>query len=593
MNIFVIIVIVFVLTILLYFLFKNKSSSTGNEPSPGPGPGPNNIPIGPAPIDHSCFKERVTINTDTEKQLNVQPLVMSGWGLEDDNITGFCGEAAFKSAMLYHGNYVSQFQVYNAAGGQLLLGTNDNVACSVFHLTYTQAPKNLLSIDDALTYIKTNLDNNLPVLLGAMTDEDPPNDISFDHTIPLIGYYLDKTTQQIQYLIYNDLYSLFNLKMDCSPNPDTKIPKCFRTRKECQPSSSPDQFYSPLQQCIPNVVGVFDPPGSKTPSQIFLLTITGNEDPYNELYPIMLILDANNRVEPDSSMVEDDLNYPPVQLGCTITIGCLTPGKKYSLLRFDKPEYLPLGYFMSGNYSTRHDFTAKDVSYTITLNNDSTFLSNGTYFFRCVETDYIPPVKSILPKKIEVNTKVIRPRKNNKKSAKNRSLSKARLSASSRIQTGTLCTPKGVSTNDNICSSTAPFVHTNWVWSFPPNPKNPTQDPSNNPKIPDLGCLNLQLTAFVPGNDSLIDQVCTFFTTAIVDSSGNDISAKILDYDGNPFNGGDNGDTVGSIDPNGMPYFTCLGSWYFSATPISYDQKTLSYTMISENGNTISTLTPV
>ena len=580
---FIISIIIIVLAI-LYFLFSETNSGNGS----------------PAPKDYSCFIQRIITNTNTDKILNVQPLVMSGWGLESDNILGFCGESAFKSAMLYHGNYVSQFQVYNVVGGQFLLGTNDQIACQKFHIQYNQWYG--LEIADALAYIRSNLDKNLPVLIGAMTNEED-GDPSMDHTIPLIGYSLNANTNNIDYIIYNDLFTIYPLKMNCTLDVTTNVPKCYRTRDKCTPTKSPDQFYSPLQQCIPDLHGIEDPPGMA--AKICMLTILGNEDPYHELYPVMIVLDSINRTEPDSSLTEDNLNYDPVQLGCTITAGCLTPGKDYSLLRFSNT-LLPPGHFIHGSYSNRTDFTAKDTSYTTRISDDPTFLSNGTYFFRCVALDYNPSETLAHPVlKVQTTQNIIpyRPRPNIKNSFTSKRISdkktkrKARRNAKLRTSANraiySACIPTGVPITDNVCSIIAPVVHQNWVWSFPPNPKNLAQDPSNNATTPDLGCLNLVLTAVVPTDDSLIDQVCTFFTIQVVDSTGTDVSSSTLDYDGNPFNGGDNGDTIGYIGTDGMPSFACLGSWYFTAVTVSFDSTKNNYTMMSENGSTVSTLTPI
>jgi hypothetical protein len=594
-----------VLTLVIIYIVYHRSgtnSNSGSNSKPNPvipiNPSGGIIPA-PKPDPNCIMKDRIRKQDSTGIILEVQNLRMNGWGLQGPKNgaaeVGFCGETAYKSVMLYHGNYVSERAVWVAAGNaQLLLGLNDDVTSNYFNMNFLQWSG--VEIADVLAFIKKYISKYLPVIAGVFSFEFG-GDPSFDHTIPFIGYTLDSSGTNIKNIIYNDVYMLNQLTLDCSVDPNTKIPVCFRTREQCAPKANERQR-QPWIQCIPDVRNVCDPPGNPpgpmkngvcppggSPAQVCLLTLLGNKDENNELFPVSIILDAFNVDEPDNSMEEDGQNWNPRQLGCIVKVSCLVPGGNYSLLRFDDPKLLPSKDFLSSkNFKWRKDFTAEGPNFNLVLGSDPTFLSNGTYFFRCVSNTSGVIVN--IPQTINMtNLSTIKP---------------AFDISTCLIKTGV----SGLMTSndtDNVCASKTKkgTVHPYWIWSFPGNPKDKKQDPLNDPTQPDLGCLLLLLTAGKASQGTLM-QNCLWFDAIVVDQKDGtfttDISSNILDYDGNEFGDGSGSspsETNGTIDMNGFPYFDNISSYYFCAYPISFDPSSGTYTMMSENGETISYLTPI
>jgi hypothetical protein len=331
------------------------------------------------------------LNTDTENfsststitKLDVQPLRQIGWGMENDSDSsspqvGMCGETSIKEVMLYYGNYVSQMSVYNAGGGKtLLLGQNDKKACSTFPINFTQSNDNVDTIDaytDIINFIKTNIDKNYPVICGLFVNEKN-GDKAYDHIITVLGYATD-SSGNINTLYYNDHYVMYTLSLDCTSQ------KCFKTRKQCTPND--DIYNQPYSLCIPNLTNVKN-------ENFNALVITGNKDPLKNLYPVNLKISES--YEPDNNVAEDGLNEPPIPIHYNAIISGLTQGKTYILLRFDSAESVPSnGQFVTGKWSKKYTFLSNTTLYTITEQTKSddssvgSMMSNGTYFFRCVES---------------------------------------------------------------------------------------------------------------------------------------------------------------------------------------------------------------
>jgi hypothetical protein len=92
---------------------------------------------------------------------------------------------------------------------------------------------------------------------------------------------------------------------------------------------------------------------------------------------------------------EDQIGAPPEPISCKVYIDQLKKGKKYSLLRFDNPGDVPKegNFINSTGYTLRIDFVADSGTKEIEVKHDPKtwpFMSNGTYFFRCVETKGVP-----------------------------------------------------------------------------------------------------------------------------------------------------------------------------------------------------------
>lgn len=495
------------------------------------------------PKQYCDIPDRILKHTNEEYILCLVPRRMWGWGLEtDEREVGYCGEAAFQSVMIYHGNYVSQGQVFIAGGNStFLLSVNDDLVCDTYHLKYEQWPQRPnIDYKPIFAYIKAKIDQNLPVLMGVFSKE-VSSEPSFDHTIPFFGYKLDHN-KDIQELYYTDLYQLQIATLDCTKD-DNGIPSCFKTRSECISAAEPRQ---PWIQCIPNVIGTYDPPNSNNPAENALLTVLGNEDPHNELYPIMLQMDSI--YEPDWG-TEDDVNADPIPISCTAVIGCLCSGKKYSLLRFDNPDDLPPGNFLeSGKFTLRVDFTAKSKIERIPIKNtsDYPFMSNGTYFFRCVlNTD--SHKKSIYSKGTN-RTPNLDQLKHVKKGNK-----KNNRTVTSQSECG-----KGVNIEFTCGTKNTGKIHENWIMDFPDDQT--------------MRCFPIKLRLVTPAYDSPSYPSCLFFN--VTDDNGN-----VPDS------------TQGSIGNDGKIYFDNDNSYPFTCFEIGKNGNTRI--MMGEDGVTRSTLTPV
>jgi hypothetical protein len=366
---------------------------------------------------------RIESQTETSKILNVPPRRMWGWGGWSNAMIGYCGESSFQICATYYGNYFSQEQVLKAGGGTFLLQTNDDVVCAKLHMTATEYfPPNNTSIYDMLKWVKQSIDQKYPIILGAFCNE-PTGDPSFDHQVVIVGY--DTGSQTYPETIYlNDTYNISHWPLDCSLGPyECKSegatcptgatgyytgsplypvapwPKCYVRRGDFSCSNSVQ--HAPYDIGIPNIVGIIDGPG---PAQNAFLAVTGNVDPYNELYPCWL--EMSSHFEPNWGIEDAGTNdqgdpaplASPQPISCKVYIEKLTPGENYSLLRFDNPADVPEGKFIQGAYTFRQDFTPRYPIHIIEITHDPLtwpFMSNGTYFFRCVKNT--APIKFAFP----------------------------------------------------------------------------------------------------------------------------------------------------------------------------------------------------
>lgn len=363
---------------------------------------------------NTLYMPRILSQNENSKILNIRPRRMWGWGLWANTMLGYCGESSLQIAAPYFGNYFSQEQILKAANGSFMIGVNDGVCFPNLHMNWEFWP-NIFgpggpSIYDILKYIKQQIDNNMPVILGLYCNEDG-GDASFDHQCLAVGYDLDDTAA-VKTIWLLDTYEIRLIPFDCSlqnyqclsgddacntpplppdepvgpPSyPTEPFPVCFKRREDF---ANPNK-QAPYDVAIPNVMT--NKKCKPTPCDDLgnaLCTVKGNVDPNNELYPCWL--DMNSVFEPNWG-TEDQINAKPIPISCKVYMEGLKPGTSYSLLRFDKPTDVPVqGDFINSNgYTMRVDFIACGKSNMIEVKHDPKvwpFMSDGTYFFRCVET---------------------------------------------------------------------------------------------------------------------------------------------------------------------------------------------------------------
>jgi len=295
-------------------------------------------------------------NGGTSVLLDIRPREMWGWF---DNVDGYCGECSFQSVLLYYGNYVSQEEVRYADGNkELLVAVNDETAAKALRLDYEEWDYNQRTPQSSayLSWVKKNIDEGIPIISGwYIRERTGTGDSDYDHIMPIVGYEISGSA--VTGIYHNDLY--------LNSHTYTAYSELFATRKECTQSSSPKR---PYDYCLPTDVD-------------YGLAVFGNADPNGETYHTKL--NIGNWNEPDWGE-EDNIHDRPITMQVSATIYGLTPGQKYTILRFDDAKAIPKANtgFRSGSWSMQYSFTAKDTTHF--FDDLDPIQSDGTYFFRTV-----------------------------------------------------------------------------------------------------------------------------------------------------------------------------------------------------------------
>ena len=119
--------------------------------------------------------------------------------------------------------------------------------------------------------------------------------------------------------------------MDTPTHRYMSIAKDIKMREQCTGSSK--QF----PYCIPNKAA-------------FAIALKGNVDLNSETKRMKLII--SQRSEPDWG-VEDQLNEKPIFMKMTSQIVDLTPGRNYTILKFEKSSAVPKNNFLASNKWTK------------------------------------------------------------------------------------------------------------------------------------------------------------------------------------------------------------------------------------------------
>jgi hypothetical protein len=281
--------------------------------------------------------------------LNIPARRMWGW-IEDKH--GYCGETSFQMAGLYYGQWVSSEIVRYADGNkELLIGVNDVKAAQNLNLTYEVYNKK----GDFIDWINKYIISGIPVIHGfyeILPDKDDGDD-DYDHIMPIVGITQNKKT-----IYFHDL-AIYNVR-----SMNTNI----LTRKNA------------VDENIDEIKDEKDLNYTLSTSKNAIV-ITGIVDLKKETKRIMVT--TSIQTEPDWGE-EDELNQAPTNITFSLHIYSLTVGKKYSILRFDSLKILPKSDFLTGKWSKRTDFIANNIN--ASFPNYDTLMSNGEYYWRCVET---------------------------------------------------------------------------------------------------------------------------------------------------------------------------------------------------------------
>jgi hypothetical protein len=283
----------------------------------------------------------------TSPQLDIPP--RQQW----ENDGGYCGETSIQAIGLYYGAWISQQVARTVAGGEFLIGVNDETALVALHLAHTTwdtgAPR--LQFESFLAWIKGHLQQGVPVVYGIYLT-DGIDDPDYDHIVPATGITAASASG------YNAADVLTS-----SDNFGDRITRSVAgmsgTRRSCASSSTQGG-------CVPRDVD-------------YGVAITGIVDTDHATLPVRIKVPTNR--EPNVSQ-----GQAAVAMTASVTVGGLTAGHDYALLRYDDYTAVPTAgtaaAFLASRFSHRVDFTATDAPWTYA--DPTSFLSSGAVYYRCV-----------------------------------------------------------------------------------------------------------------------------------------------------------------------------------------------------------------
>ena len=103
------------------------------------------------------------------------------------NDSGYCGETSIQTDALYYGTYISQSLARRLAGGELLVGKNDQKVLEALRLDFEEwdsgrpAPQYMAY----LVWVKKHLAAGHPVILGVYINRNSSR--NYDHVVPVVG----------------------------------------------------------------------------------------------------------------------------------------------------------------------------------------------------------------------------------------------------------------------------------------------------------------------------------------------------------------------------------------------------------------------
>lgn len=319
--------------------------------------------------------------TGTNLSSLIHPRRMWGWGAENQNMVGYCGEMSVQTAGLYFGNYVSQGLINIASGGvSLVLGTKTaENACIALKYNFKTDYLQTFSLTSFRSYLNDNLGKGFPIIMGWFDwlDDTSDPDYQFNHIVIIVGYDSPSDT-----IYYNDHYLL--------ETSTGILSDMFQTRKQC--NSDADIIPQPLIYCVPkscesgcSTDNCCTSKSSKCNCN-YSLIIAGNIGTI--VYPISLTVDRPD--EPDWGK-QDNLGMVPIGLNFVATIYNLISGVSYTLFRYGgstgtSADYqnIPTTNFKNSQYLASYIFTANNPTQIIKgIDIVSNLSSKGAHFYRC------------------------------------------------------------------------------------------------------------------------------------------------------------------------------------------------------------------
>jgi hypothetical protein len=265
-----------------------------------------------------------------------------------NNADGYCGEMSIQMIGLYYGNYISEDIVRTVAGGELLVGVNDEAAVDSFRFNHDEWDYNNEpnpQYKNYLVWLKQHLYYNHPVIICVYIQG--LNDPDYDHIIPAIGFSSPDTIN------YNTSDSLiFN---DCFDS--TYFTRSFGSIWDTRSMNGNGATY---EYCIPK-------------STDYGCAVTGNMDSLHVTLPVNLAIDQWD--EPNVTLGDS-----PVMFHAIATASGLSVDSQYALLRYNTFTHLPTANFDPLTADETFYFTATAATETYV----DSFMSHTATFYRCI-----------------------------------------------------------------------------------------------------------------------------------------------------------------------------------------------------------------
>jgi hypothetical protein len=270
-----------------------------------------------------------------------------------ENDGGYCGETSIQAIGLYYGAWISQKVVRTVAGGELLIGVNEETALGALHLAHTTwntaAPRP--QFESFIAWTKSHLEQRVPVVY-AIYLTDGIDDPDYDHIVPATGI---SAASASGYTATDTLISSDNF----GHRIERSVGGLAGTRSSCTSSSTQGG-------CVPRDVD-------------YGVAITGITDARGATLPLRIKVPVDH--EPNVSLGE-----AAIPLTASINVSALQPGHNYALLRYDDYTKVPTdataAAFLASSYTHRVDFTADGPQWTYA--DPVSFPSSGATYYRCV-----------------------------------------------------------------------------------------------------------------------------------------------------------------------------------------------------------------
>lgn len=278
--------------------------------------------------------------------------------LQWPNDHGYCGETALQAIGLYYGAWISQKVIRDAAGGELLLGENAELAARKLRFRCEPWPggKSAADCSGFVAWLKSRLLGGYPAMIGVFLHGAGHDDPDYDHIVPVVG--VRTAPADTGGLSGRDRLILHNnFSRETIERP---VDTLFATREACCSSVEGGG-------CIPK-------------KRIFALVIKGIIDPARVTFPVRITVERWD--EPNVSLGAD-----PAQMKASVTVSGLNKGRTYALLRYngfqDVPSNGGVSEYLASKYARKTEFIAgKD---TFTGRDLEPFRSDGCVFYRCVQ----------------------------------------------------------------------------------------------------------------------------------------------------------------------------------------------------------------